>query len=374
MAGRSEARIFTSIWKDKDFLTLTGPAQRLYFFLLSQPELTHCGVMPLRPPTRWVRYGAGLTVEEIQAALKELEGGAPNPFVLSDSETGELLVRSLIRRDRVLRQPYVFTSAVESLDEVASPFLRAAILTELERAHAEGDVNDKVLPKLETLIDTLRAEVRQTLPERVSETLSGSVSETVYQTQTETVPETVAETDTGTDPETLSSPSQGKGARNDGREVTVPRSPNPDPPAIPPPADAKASGLDMVLDEHHSGTKPARKRATRKAGRKPNRTKTDDQADELTNGFWERYSTTTAQTWIAIRQIVLNTLNNGVARDDLAHALDAVGRERQPVTANVLTMALGRVDGNRRRPQHNRPPGADPGQFTDEDYRNGQRF
>lgn len=224
MAGRSEARIFTSIWKDKDFLALTGPAQRLYFFLLSQPELTHCGVMPLRPPTRWVRYGSGLTVEEIQAALKELESGGPNPFVLTDSETGELLVRSLIRRDRVARQPYVFTSAVESLDEVASPLIRAAILTELERAKAEGDVNDKVLPKLETLIDTLRAEVGQTLPERVSETLPESVRET----QAETLPETLSETVTETVQESPPSPSQGKGERN-GRRVTVPRSPSPVP-------------------------------------------------------------------------------------------------------------------------------------------------
>lgn len=363
MAGRSEARIFTSIWKDKDFLTLTGAAQRLYFFLLSQPELTHCGVMPLRPPTRWVRYAAGLTVEEIQAALKELESGARDPFVLTDSETGELLVRSLIRRDRVLRQPFVFTSAAESLDEVDSPFLRAAILTELERAKAEGDVNDKVLPKLETLIDTLRNEVRQTLPETLPETVCKRVSDTHQESLAETGSETV--------PDTPPSPSQGKGERN-GRGVTVPRSPNPVPPAIPPSAGADAPGLDMVLDDPKA--KPAQKRATRKAGRKANRTETDDQADELTNGFWERYSGTTAQTWIAIRQIVLNALSNGIARDDLARALDAIGRERKPVTANVLTIALGRVNGNDQRPQQHQSPGADPGQYTPEDYRNGQRF
>ena len=41
--------IFTSIWKDGDFLSLPPSAQRLYMFLLSQPELTYCGTMPLRP-------------------------------------------------------------------------------------------------------------------------------------------------------------------------------------------------------------------------------------------------------------------------------------------------------------------------------------
>ena len=35
---RTEARIFTSIWNDRDFLALPPGAQRLYMFLLSQPR------------------------------------------------------------------------------------------------------------------------------------------------------------------------------------------------------------------------------------------------------------------------------------------------------------------------------------------------
>ena len=111
---RSEARIFTSIWKDGDFLALPPGAQRLYMFLLSQPELSYCGTMPLRT-SRWAPKAAGLSLADIERDLKELEGSAyppanpvqpapgpeplRSPFVITDSETGELLVRSLLRRD-----------------------------------------------------------------------------------------------------------------------------------------------------------------------------------------------------------------------------------------------------------------------------------
>ena len=73
--ARSEARIFTSIWKDEDFLALPPSAQRLYMFLLSQDDLTYCGVMPLRE-RRWASKAAGLTACRHRADLKALEGTA----------------------------------------------------------------------------------------------------------------------------------------------------------------------------------------------------------------------------------------------------------------------------------------------------------
>ena len=53
-------------------------AQRLYMFLLSQPELTYCGTMPLRP-ARWAPKAAGLSLADIERDLKELEGSAYPP-------------------------------------------------------------------------------------------------------------------------------------------------------------------------------------------------------------------------------------------------------------------------------------------------------
>ena len=75
---RTEGRIFTSIWKDGDFLSLPPMAQRLYIFLVTQPELTYCGTMPLRP-ARWVPKASGLSLADIERDLKELEGSAYPP-------------------------------------------------------------------------------------------------------------------------------------------------------------------------------------------------------------------------------------------------------------------------------------------------------
>lgn len=72
--SRKEARVFTSIWKDEDFTALPRSAQWFYLFLLSQPDLSHCGVLPLRPG-RWVRKAADLTFDGISADLAALAGG-----------------------------------------------------------------------------------------------------------------------------------------------------------------------------------------------------------------------------------------------------------------------------------------------------------
>lgn len=91
---------------------------------------------------------------------------------------------------------------------------------------------------------------------------------------------------------------------------------------------------------------------TRKSKKKPDRTPLDDEADVLTNGYWDRYSKTTAQSWISIRQIVLVALRNASEqRNDIARALDALGRDGRPVTQNTLTFALKEVRERRGQQQ-----------------------
>lgn len=140
---RSEARIFTSIWKDEDFVALPPSAQRLYLFLLSQDDLSYCGVLPLRE-RRWAAKAAGMAVADIECDLKTLEGSAypsanpdqaqaRTPFVIIDRDSGELLVRSLIRRDGVWKQPNLLKQARDSADQVESRQIRGALLAELRR-------------------------------------------------------------------------------------------------------------------------------------------------------------------------------------------------------------------------------------------------
>lgn len=131
---RREARVFTSIWKDEDFIALPRSAQWFYFFLLSQPDLSYCGVLPLRPG-RWVRKAADLTPGGIEADLAVLAAGE-RPFVVTDEETGEVFVRSLIRHDGIWKMPNIMKAAREAAESVESPAIRAALLAELERIPA----------------------------------------------------------------------------------------------------------------------------------------------------------------------------------------------------------------------------------------------
>ena len=152
--ARGEARIFTSIWKDQDFLDLSPTAQRLYMFLLSQDDLTYCGVLPLRE-RRWASKAAGLSPAEIEVDLKTLEGTAypsanppldscRTPFVIADHDTGELLVRSLMRRDGAWKQPNLLKQARESADQIESPRIRGALLAELRRLPVEDSPSAQV--------------------------------------------------------------------------------------------------------------------------------------------------------------------------------------------------------------------------------------
>jgi hypothetical protein len=88
-------------------------------------------------------------------------------------------------------------------------------------------------------------------------------------------------------------------------------------------------------------------------------------ADELTNGFWEKHGKGRAQSYIAIRGIVRKAMSNGVERNDLAHALDAIAREGKPISGGTIDYALGQ-----RRQQQQRG-GARADIATYEDYESG---
>lgn len=157
--ARTEARIFTSIWRDEDFIALPPDAQRLYMFLLSQHDLNYCGVLPLLE-RRWATKAAGLTLEDIERDLKILEAPrdptghpsvnpTPNPsgnpsgegfqvslepsFLVIDWDTGEVLIRAFIRRDGLWKQPNLLKQARDTATQIESPRIRAALLEELKR-------------------------------------------------------------------------------------------------------------------------------------------------------------------------------------------------------------------------------------------------
>ncbi|WP_181785617.1 hypothetical protein [Streptomyces phytophilus] len=131
--ARGHGRILTSIWEDPDFLALDERAQRLYLFLISQPNLNHAGLLDLTL-RRWARKARGLTVAELEKRIADLEDAR---FVVVDEDTEELLIRSFVRNDGVWRMPKVMGAMVSGALEMTSRRLQRALLAEMDRVPLE---------------------------------------------------------------------------------------------------------------------------------------------------------------------------------------------------------------------------------------------
>ncbi|MEU6768566.1 hypothetical protein ABZ916_39410 [Streptomyces sp. NPDC046853] len=127
--ARGHGRILTSIWEDTDFLKLDEREQRLYLFLISQPNLNHAGLLDLTL-RRWSRKARGLTSAELEKLLQALEAAH---FIVMDDDTEELLIRSFVRNDGVWRMPKVMGAMVSGALEISSRRLQQAVLSEMDR-------------------------------------------------------------------------------------------------------------------------------------------------------------------------------------------------------------------------------------------------
>ncbi|WP_438489510.1 hypothetical protein [Streptomyces sp. S186] len=136
--ARGHGRILTSIWEDEDFLNLDERDQRMYLFLISQPNLNHAGLLDLTL-RRWSRKARGLTVAELEKRITALDEAR---FVVVDDDTEELLIRSFVRNDGVWRMPKVMGAMVSGALEISSKRLQRALLAEMDRIPL-GELNDE---------------------------------------------------------------------------------------------------------------------------------------------------------------------------------------------------------------------------------------
>lgn len=88
-------KLFRSIWQDSEYLHLSASQQRLYLLLISQPDISHCGVLPITAG-RWARLAADTTPELVRTDLAALEAAR---FIECDWSTEELLVRTYMSYD-----------------------------------------------------------------------------------------------------------------------------------------------------------------------------------------------------------------------------------------------------------------------------------
>lgn len=131
--ARKHARLLLSIWDDKDFTALDTTEQVVYLGICSSRDLSWAGVAPLLPK-RLIRNSRNLTERKVTAALDRLER---DRFLVIDTDTDELTVRTFIRHDEVMRQPNVVKAMGAALARVHSQRLREVIVDELARDYYE---------------------------------------------------------------------------------------------------------------------------------------------------------------------------------------------------------------------------------------------
>ena len=154
-----EGRILSEIWADESFQALSVRAQRLYFLLISQPDIEKNGVIPLRE-RRWAKGARDSTTETIWTDLLELRDAQ---FIVMDEDAGELLIRSYIRRDEVYRQPFPMVAAGRALRAVTSTAILETIATEIDRVVRENADEPRQKNQLEPLTDGQKAGISQFL-------------------------------------------------------------------------------------------------------------------------------------------------------------------------------------------------------------------
>jgi hypothetical protein len=153
---RSHARISLSIWSDGDWTDLPMAAQWLYAALISQPGINQAGVLDVTA-RRWALLAADCSGRLIGEALDVL---AARRYVVIDSDTEELLVRTFIRNDEVWRQPNTLKNACTAARSVQSPKIRGVLRDELLKLNQVKIEGYRTPEGHEPVIDVLRETIK----------------------------------------------------------------------------------------------------------------------------------------------------------------------------------------------------------------------
>lgn len=134
--ARTEARIKCAIWKERDWRSLSHTAQWLYELLLTQSDLSMCGIVSYNPD-RWAKMAKGLTSAKVTAALSEL---AKSDYVVVDRETGEVWVRTFAKHDGVLNVPGTRVAMMKDFDGILSEQIAGLFLDGLGDGFVEQTI------------------------------------------------------------------------------------------------------------------------------------------------------------------------------------------------------------------------------------------
>lgn len=131
--ARDRANINTGIWTDDEFIDISRDEQWLYFLLMTDPKLSYAGVTDWRPG-RLAQRSSDSSKAEVEQIGAKLQAGR---YIFIDEDTEEVLIRSFLRHDGLLKQPRLGVSMFNAYGAIASKNIRKVVIHELKRLHAE---------------------------------------------------------------------------------------------------------------------------------------------------------------------------------------------------------------------------------------------
>lgn len=172
---REYGKLYISMWySGNDFITLNARAQRLYMFLISQPDINPAGVVTIALK-RWSHCTNDLTPTEITNDLHELHN---KRFIIVDEDCEELLIRSFIKWEARWTNPTIMREIKQACQQVMSANIRAGLQEELERLDPTQIKNAG--PEIKTLINdtinSLTVPSKPQMPIDETDTISQTVS------------------------------------------------------------------------------------------------------------------------------------------------------------------------------------------------------
>jgi hypothetical protein len=316
--ARGHGRILTSIWEDADFLALDEREQRLYLFLISQPNLNHAGLLDLTLK-RWARKALGLTVADLEERINAL---AKARFVVVDDGTEELLIRSFVRNDGVWRMPKVMGAMVSGALEISSPLLRRALLDEMDRVPLD-ELSNEPTKTTKGAGPSIRAQVS----EHISTLRKAFGNPTPDPTQGGSGTPSVTPSGTPSEPPAEGPPKPSTHGRA-ATHVRAAPTPAPAPTPNPSPVNPSATAADRF------GGVPGAAAVVETGGAVP---------DRMTDAFLDRYARGNAYGRRQVRRTIADALANGTDPDELWKALLRLGEISKPVSAGTLQFAFAEI-------------------------------
>lgn len=147
--AREYAQLRHDIWSDDEWRDLTVPAQHLYMVILSDGDLSYCGVTDWHPGKLSQRSGENTGRDTLLAAAELSE----RFFLVIDEETEEVLIRSYLRHDPLMRNPRLAVTMAKDFGRIASNKIRAVVVHELARLKKEEpDLGAWEKPQVKTVL------------------------------------------------------------------------------------------------------------------------------------------------------------------------------------------------------------------------------